>query len=225
MAVLAVSGFLFWASYSIRSCVYVKAYCKGAIREKVVALTFDDGPDPASTPKVLDILREHNIKALFFVIGERAERHPDLIERIVGEGHAIGNHSYSHTGSFPMKSARAMIGEMERTDAVIENITGFTPDLFRPPFGVTNPIVGKAVRQRGYKVVGWNIRSLDTTGRSDEKVMGRIKKGLRPGAVILLHDDRERAPRLLGRILDLLAMENYSTQRPDILLGLKNGHR
>lgn len=218
-SVLLVAA-LFYASYSIRSGVYVKAHCRARTKERVAALTFDDGPHPERTPRILDILRERGVKAAFFVKGENAERWPEIIDRMVAEGHLVGNHTYSHSGRFPLLSARNMVAEMERCDAAIERITGSGPRFFRPPFGVTNPMLRRAIKRRGYEVIGWSVRSLDTFGGPREKPAKRVFRALRPGAVILLHDDRPQSDELLTTILSGMAARDYRTERADNLLGL-----
>lgn len=220
IALLAILAGLFYASYSIRAGVYIKALCMAKDTGKKVALTFDDGPHPMRTPQVLDILKRHGIRAAFFVTGERAEAHPELIGRMIAEGHIVGNHTYSHKGSFPLAGAGEMAGELRRCDEAIAAVTGERPRFFRPPFGVTNPNVAKAVKAGGYTVAGWSIRSLDTVqSRPREKVAKRVARRLRPGAVILLHDDRERSGDLLEMIISEIEQRGYGTERMDILFG------
>lgn len=180
-----------------------------------MAITFDDGVEQRLTPQVLDILRQREVEACFFVVGDRADG--NILRRMVAEGHVIGNHTLHHGGWDPFLSSREMIDNARQCDEAIYTATGLMPRLFRPPFGVTNPMIGRMVRERGYTVIGWSIRSLDTMGGSREEVVERIRQRLHPGAVILLHDNREGAPELLSALLDVLAEEGYGVKRVDKL--------
>ena len=210
-----------YASASIRAGVYVKALCRKRTDRRVVALTFDDGVDEVWTPRVLDVLRKQDVQAVFFLIGERARQHPDLVRRMVREGHLVGNHSYRHAGYFPLLSSRKMEEELRRTDEVLSEITGCPVRLFRPPFGVTNPTVAGVETKFGYRTVGWNIRSLDTMGRSLEWVVRRVGRRLKPGSVILLHDDRPHSDRLLEMVLERIKEEHYTIERLDRLFEIE----
>lgn len=219
--ILLLVGGAVYASASIRSGVYIRALCWKRTDRRVVALTFDDGVDPVQTPRVLDVLRRHGVQSAFFLIGERAERHPELVRRMVQEGHLVGNHSYRHGGCFPLLGVRKMEAELRRTDEVLSGITGQPVTLFRPPFGVTNPTVARAVKKFGYRTVGWSVRSLDTMGRSSEWVVRRIARRLKPGAVILLHDDRPGSDRLLELVLEQIEREKYTVERLDRLFEIE----
>lgn len=209
----------FYASYSISSGVYVKAVCRIPAAGKSVALTFDDGVNPETTPWVLDILRKHGVKAAFFVIGEKVDACPGLVERIAREGHSIGNHSYFHRNTFPLRRTSKMVDEIKACDAAVYGAAGTVPRFFRPPFGVTNPMVGKAVRRTGKIVAGWSIRSLDTMGKPVEKTLARIEHRLRDGAIILLHDDRANAACLLEKLVECVHERGYKFVLLDELLG------
>jgi peptidoglycan/xylan/chitin deacetylase (PgdA/CDA1 family) len=222
---VAFFGFLAWASADIGSGVYVKALCRARTGRRAVALTFDDGPHPERTPRILDILKKHGVQATFFVIGKRAAAHPEIVRRIVAEGHLVGNHTFRHSPRFPLggssSMAREIAREIERCDEALEKITGARPKLFRPPFGVTNPNIARALRRSKHTVAGWSIRSLDTVARRPrEKVLERVSLRLHPGAVILLHDDREGGDRLLEMILNHLERNDYKVERFDKLFGL-----
>ncbi|MEE0990497.1 MAG: polysaccharide deacetylase family protein [Paludibacteraceae bacterium] len=192
--------FLVYASYYIGSGVYVKAICKPDTPG--VVLTFDDGVDEIQTPKVLDVLKKYDAKAIFFIIGEKAEKHPHLVQRIVAEGHKIGIHSYTHKPIFPILAYDNMHKEVWDTKEILEKITGEIVDLFRPPFGVTNPNVGKVVEELNLKTIGWNIRSLDTNMSQDRlQVAERVSQKLTGRDIILLHDDRQGSEILLEALL------------------------
>lgn len=214
IALILIAGiliFLFYASACIRSGVYLKALCRVKRTNREVVLTFDDGVDPERTPKVLDILRNHNAKAVFFLIGQRAEAYPQLVRRICDEGHQIGIHTYSHQSCFPLKSCKEIRRELLHTQEILERLSGRPINLFRPPFGVTNPNIARVVRELNYRTIGWSIRSLDTMRCSRKNVLNRILRKLQPGAIILLHDDREQSDVLLDKLLNALQEKGYST--------------
>ena len=141
-----------WGSRDIHSDFYLKSICKGNRDKREVALTFDDGPDAQVTPMILDVLKEHNIKATFFIIGSKAEMNPELLKRIDKEGHIIGGHSYSHHFFFDFFSSSKMIREMKKTENMIHSIIGKKICLFRPPYGVTNPPLAKSIQSSAVPV-------------------------------------------------------------------------
>ncbi|WP_337439835.1 polysaccharide deacetylase family protein [Alistipes sp.] len=201
-AVLLAAVLLVRGSASVRASWYLRMRCRARRAGRRVALTFDDGPDPQRTPAVLDLLARQGVRATFFVVGARAEAHPELVRRMVAEGHVVGNHSYTHSWRFPLRSLGRTVEELRRTGEVLHRITGRQPRLFRPPFGVTNPTIARAVRRLGLDPVGWSIRSLDTMGQSPERVAARILRRLHPGAVILLHDRCAGSERLVGLLVE-----------------------
>lgn len=201
-AVLLAAVLLVRGSASVRASWYLRMRCRARRAGRRVALTFDDGPDPQRTPAVLDLLARQGVRATFFVVGARAEAHPELVRRMATEGHVVGNHSYTHSWRFPLRSLGRTVEELRRTGEVLHRITGRQPRLFRPPFGVTNPTIARAVRRLGLDPVGWSIRSLDTMGQSPERVAARILRRLHPGAVILLHDRCAGSERLVGLLVE-----------------------
>ncbi len=206
---LLVCFAMFYASYSISLGVYVKSFCKNRNAVRCVALSFDDGIDEENTPKVLDVLARYGVKATFFVIGEKAAMHPEILKRIVDEGHEIGNHTMSHGSTFPMMGEEKMVAEIEECSAVIERITKQKVKYFRPPFGVTNPPLARAIKRMGLESIGWSIRSLDTMERSIEKTEERVMQRIGHGDVILLHDDRAGADILTEKIIGRLLAKEY----------------
>lgn len=210
-------GFMFWASASIRSGVYLKAFCGERTDEKVVYLTFDDGPVAETTPKVLDVLEKRGAKATFFMIGANVSGNEQIVRRVLSDGHGIGIHSYSHSGTFPLYGMERMADDVTECGKLLDGIAGRHISLFRPPFGVVNPTVAAVVRRCGLVTVGWNVRSFDTMGCGSpdwaEKVLRRIMRKVRPGSVILLHDRLPEADVLLSRLLDRLSAEGYRFDR------------
>lgn len=222
LTVAVVLGFGCYASFRIDSGVYLKTRCRGGDSTRTVALTFDDGPDERMTPRVLDVLARHGVRATFFLVGERAERSPELVRRMVDEGHLVGGHSHTHSGCFPLQRRSQMEAELERMRRTLATITGRCVRLFRPPFGVTNPTVAAAVRAGGYETVGWSVRSFDTVERTPRrKVLARIVGRLHPGAVVLLHDRCDRADELLDALIDEIQRRGYRFETVDRLLDIK----
>ncbi|MDL2305566.1 polysaccharide deacetylase family protein [Bacteroides sp. OttesenSCG-928-D19] len=209
---VGVFVFMFYASYSIGSGVYLKAICRIKTNDKVAFLTFDDGPDSVQTPKVLDILKKQRIPATFFCIGHKLMANGHIIRRICSEGHQIGNHSFSHTGVFPLYPAKKIQDDLVRCQHTLEELGVEGTTIFRPPFGVTNPPIAKAVKKLGYTTIGWNIRTMDTQQLSHEKILRRIKKRLQPGSIILLHDRMPQSDVLLEKVLNLLKTEGYQVR-------------
>lgn len=166
-----------------------------------VVFTFDDGPDPETTPMILEQLRAQNIKACFFVIGKKAEKHHELIRAIEKDGHIIGNHSYDHhvgMGFFPKQKLSA---DIEKCSKIVKDITGKTPTFFRPPFGVTNPRYGYALKKLNLMSIGWSGRSFDTISSNKDALIARVKKHVKPGTILLFHDDQKITVEALPEII------------------------
>ncbi len=182
-----------------------------------IALTFDDGPSPY-TGKVLDILRDRNVPATFFLCGRNAEAYPDVARRILAEGHDIGNHTYSHPYLYLTREAR-IAGEIDRTQDILFAITGRRPTLFRPPFGVRWFTLSRILAERGLTLAMWTIREGDG-GRDAATITRATLASLRPGAIILLHDgfetkpaveiDRSQVVRALPAIIDGARRAGYT---------------
>lgn len=211
-------AFFFYASYNIRSNIYIRVFHRQQTTEKIVALTFDDGPDPTETPRVLNVLKAQHIPACFFCIGSKIKGSEPLLHRMVEEGHLIGNHSYTHSNFFPFFGLSRMKRELQACREELEKATGQPITFFRPPFGVTNPTIARAIRQSGYTPIGWNIRTLDTYHPSPEKVLRRIRRKLCPGSVILLHDRMPQSAELVKQVLNLLHEEGYTVVRLDSMM-------
>ena len=155
-----------------------------------VALTFDDGPSPVDTPRVLDILREKNVKATFFVVGERAEQQPEIVRRACREGHLVGNHTWSHPSLFCFLTPARLRSEIERGEDSIQKISGSRPRYFRSPVGLRHPLLGLYLRQAGLEYISWRLRTYDTISRKSGDLTNRILDKVVSGDIILLHDRR-----------------------------------
>lgn len=157
--------------------------------DRVLALTYDDGPHPEHTPRILDTLAAHGVRATFFVLAGPAKRHPELIRRIVDEGHELGLHGIDHRSMLTM-SARAAVDSVTRAQAEVEAISGTSLRLFRPPYG--HHTLGQAwrLRRAGWQLVIWSSDGLDWIDDAVDRVAERAWSSLFPGAILLLHDDR-----------------------------------
>jgi peptidoglycan/xylan/chitin deacetylase (PgdA/CDA1 family) len=216
------SAVMVWGTVDLRSGVFVRARTRGPRpAQPRVALTFDDGPDPQATPALLDLLAERGVKAAFFLVGERARAQPELVRRIAAEGHLVGNHSDRH-GAFTNLYPRARLcRELAACQASLATLSGETPRYYRPPFGLANHAIHGAARLVGLEVVGWEVRGLDTGGRSAEAVVRRVLAGLTPGGIALLHDGGqapERVRAVVAGVLDGLAARGLEPVRLDALL-------
>lgn len=221
-AITAYVAIVLCGVFFLRLGMFVDVLSRGPEGARGVALTFDDGPSPASTPTILDLLDAAKVKATFFVIGKKAEAHPDLVRDILRRGHAVAMHSYAHHRLFSLKSARYVRDDLVKAIDVLTEITGERPILFRPPIGHTNPTIARVVKELGLEVVGWNVRALDGVSAADPKnVAARVKRGLRDGAIVLMHDAAEREDRepasvaALPAILSAMAAKNLEGVRVD----------
>lgn len=158
----------------------------GPATKREVALTFDDAPDAVFTPKVLDALKQEGVKATFFVVGNRVEAYPDIMRRMVREGHVIGNHSYSHA-NLPKLTDNKFREEIIKTDQLIREYTGSTPHIVRPPYGNINEDQIRWLSSQHKKIVNWNVDSLDWKGLSAEQVATNVLAHVRPGSIVLQH--------------------------------------
>jgi len=213
--VLAYLALMVSGSVFVCSNYYLKALCRSKTEEKVIAVTFDDGPHPENTPKILDLLKQHQIPGVFFVIGKNVTENQGLMVRMVEEGHLVGNHSYTHSSFFDLWNSRQMLEDVNKAENIIAFATGQRPAWFRPPFGVTNPAVAKIVAVKGFQVMGWSIRSLDTSIKDPEKIFDRIRKRWHPGGIILLHDTNKPVLDVLAMIIRHAKKEGYTFVRAD----------
>lgn len=173
---------------------------RGQPGKHAVALTFDDGPDPGSTPALLHLLSKYGVKATFYVTGRRAEQYPHLIREMVSHGHTIGNHTYSHDNFIMLKSAGTLKKEIHKAQSVLHRF-GVLPLTFRPPVGVTSPRLGKVLNQLGLYTVNFNRRSGDMGNRRVTHISKKILDRLNSGDIIMLHDNPTRNEKMYRRWL------------------------
>src|SRR6202167_4993398 len=182
--------------------------------ERCVALTFDDGPDPMDTPKLLDLLREKNVKATFFVIGKRADQYPEILRRAWAEGHLIANHTWSHRPLFCFLTPSRLRTEIERGTESVRRICGFRPHLFRSPVGLRHPLLRPYLQDAGLEYVSWSIRARDTLTGDSGVLARRILKQAASGDIILLHDHlpggTEVMLEALPRVIDELRQRGFA---------------
>lgn len=190
LALIPVALFIFLclaAPFLFRFGFYLPIISRGSTGRRVVALTIDDGPDPATTPHLLRLLSAHGVAATFFVIGKRAAAHPELIRAILDAGHSIGNHSFSHDSLVAFKGREKIADEILMAQRVLENL-GVTPLVFRPPVGITYPGLSEALEIPGLVAVTFSCRAGDRGNRSIEHLAERIIGRARPDDIIMLHD-------------------------------------
>lgn len=219
--VIATLALLAYGSASVCSGFYCRVICSGPANDRVLALTFDDGPHETLTPAILDILDKNGVKAAFFCVGSRAADNPHLIRRMDNEGHIIGNHTSSHHFFFDLSGRKRIAGDLEEYDEIIGNIINRKISLFRPPFGVTNPPLAAAVQQRGYTVIGWSLKSRDTVIKNENLLLQRLGRKLTNGGIILFHDNMDVTARILDRFIQHAAERNFRFERLDHLLKIK----
>jgi peptidoglycan/xylan/chitin deacetylase (PgdA/CDA1 family) len=215
LAGLAYVGLFLGGVLVLRWRVFVDAVIRGPRGARGVALTFDDGPDPVWTPRVLATLAERGAMATFFVIGRKADQHPDLVRAILAAGHTVGLHSYEHDRLMSLRSTRRVREDLSRAMAALEAITGERPTLLRPPIGHTSPVIARVADALELTIVGWTVSGRDgvASARVDD-VVTRVRRDLRDGVIVALHDAPERGDRepasikALPAILDAVKAEN-----------------
>jgi peptidoglycan/xylan/chitin deacetylase (PgdA/CDA1 family) len=188
----------------------------------VIALTFDDGPSAVLTPRLLDILKQRNIKVTFFVLGQLAQEHPEILERAVAEGHEIANHSWDHKALNKMAEG-GLRHELADTSAEITKATGKPVTLMRPPYGATNPRLNRAIeKEYGMKVILWSVDPLDWKRPGPQVVSQRILKETKPGSIILSHDIHPGTIEAMPMTLDALLAKGYKFVTVSELLAMES---
>lgn len=218
---VAWSLIVFWGCINVSSGFFIPIVCKAATDKKEIAISFDDGPATNYTKGILEVLQHENVKATFFCIGNRIAGNEDILRQIQHEGHLIGNHSYSHHFWFDMYSAKKMQDDLEQMDKAMFKAIGLKPKLFRPPYGVTNPNLKKAIIKGGYIPVGWSVRSMDTMAKDEKKLLEKINTGIQPGAVFLFHDTCRITLNVLPEFIQEVKKRGYNIIPLDKLLALK----
>ena len=197
----------------------VRVHRRFATTRQEVWLTIDDGPDPADTPRILELLAAHGARATFFVIGENAAAHPALVRAILAAGHEVAHHTQTHPlGSFWSASPARLGRELDECRAVLLPL-GAKPTRFRPPAGIKNLWLGPALKARGLVCVGWSARGLERWGGDPQMVVARATRGLVPGSILLLHEGPRVPPSVrvqaISGVLDRLRAQGYRSVVPE----------
>ena len=219
---LVIGGLLTWLKYDYNAvkmedvreaCGYVSASATPVEAPKI-ALTFDDGPSAAWTPALLDGLKERGVKATFFLIGENADKNPEIVKRMAEEGHLIGNHTYHHVELTKVTEKEAR-SELADTSAVIVRITGKEPEYMRPPFGAWQRKLEQEIRMLP---VLWTIDPLDWTTENQDEIVNKVVTEAEENDIILLHDCYKSSVEAGLRIIDILQEEGFVFVTVDELL-------
>ncbi|MDO4461320.1 MAG: polysaccharide deacetylase family protein [Bacteroidia bacterium] len=187
-----------YGSSNIHSGMFLEAKCKNDSEE--IMLTFDDGPDPVNTPKLLDVLDKYGVKATFFMIGEKVDKYPEVVKEVHRRGHRIAGHTYYHNPWHNFLIHRKYMDELKKAHESFAKL-GIEITDFRPPLGITTPTVASACTRMHYTVWGWSVRSFDTMNKPRKAVLARIVKRLHPRGVILLHDRMDGVAELTEGVI------------------------
>jgi peptidoglycan/xylan/chitin deacetylase (PgdA/CDA1 family) len=184
-------------------------YAQVRVDQPYIAMTFDDGPSAENTPRLLEMLKQRNVKATFFLIGQNAASNPDIVRRILADGHEIGNHSWTHPQLSKLSDDR-VTAEITQTQDVIKDTSGFTPSLLRPPYGAITPRQREWVENRfGLNIILWSVDPLDWKRPGASVITQRILSQVRPGAIILSHDIHKQTVDAMPATLDGLIAKGY----------------
>jgi peptidoglycan/xylan/chitin deacetylase (PgdA/CDA1 family) len=195
-------------------------------RDRKIYLTFDDGPNERATPAILETLAGAGVPAAFFMVGDHVRRFPDLARRVAGEGHMAGNHTYNHV-KLHFAGPKKIRTQLRKTHDAIESVTGVTPRSFRAPHGYRSPFLISIIVDMSYTVFGWTFGVFDTARPGVEEIRRRVRKRLRPGAIVLLHDgdgydpegDRMQTANALPGIIEDAQAAGYGFGSLSELLG------
>lgn len=217
---LTVGGLILIAlgAFNIQWNFFLKAVHRANTPTRQIALTFDDGPHPMYTPRVLELLEKHGIHATFFCIGKHVAQYPQLTKELKRGGHVVANHSFTHAATIDFHNRAKWVVEIRQTDDAIEQAIGKRPRLFRPPYGVTTPHLAKAIKETSHTVIGWKVRPYDTLNRPPEQIIRTILQKTKPGDIILLHDTHERIGPVLEQLLPELKKRKFDMVTVEKLL-------
>jgi peptidoglycan/xylan/chitin deacetylase (PgdA/CDA1 family) len=184
-------------------------YTQAHVDQPYIAMTFDDGPSAENTPRLLEMLKQRNIKATFFLIGQNVASNPDLVRRILAEGHEIGNHSWTHPQLSKLSDQRVS-SEITKTQDAIKDASGFTPTLLRPPYGAITPRQREWIEnQFGLSIILWSVDPFDWKRPGASVITQRILTQARPGAIILSHDIHKQTVDAMPATLDGLMRKGF----------------
>ena len=206
-------------SYFIGLQFFINSYCQGSRAKAQIAITFDDGPLLPHTAAILDILKEEKAPATFFLIGKNMAGKEDMIKQINAEGHLIGTHSYSHHWRFPLQAVGKIGAEIVATQKMVSDIILKKPLLFRPPFGVTDPLLASAIKTCKVSSIGWSVRTYDTVIESPDKLLKRASR-IQNGDIILFHDNGLQTNVILPLFIQNVRKQGFEIVPLDQLLGI-----
>lgn len=212
---------LFCGTYYVGSNFFIPIVCSLKTDRKIIAISFDDGPDPEQSPQILQLLKDHNAEATFFYIGNKIVGNEAILSRVDSEGHIIGNHTFTHHIWFDLFSFKKMAADIEMMSEAMSKVIGKRPKLFRPPYGVTNPNLKKTIIHGNFTPVGWSVRSLDTVIKNESRLLNKVTRRLKPGAVFLFHDTSKTTLAILPAFLDHVESKGYEIMRLDKMLDLQ----
>lgn len=210
--------FVFYQIFSPRARILCDVRSRFRPVGKQIWLTIDDGPDPEDTPRILELLEQHRARATFFVIGRRAQQHPELLAEIVRRGHELGCHTQTHpAGTFWSAGPRRVRREIDENLAFLR-AAGAAPRWFRAPAGIKNLFLDRALRERRLACIGWSIRSHDCFARNPEWIAARVMRQVRPGAIVLMHEGPSVSPAVrvnaIALVLQSLSTAGFSCELP-----------
>jgi peptidoglycan/xylan/chitin deacetylase (PgdA/CDA1 family) len=204
-------------TYWVKTARFIKRLFSGFVWDmpgtgKTVYLTFDDGPVPQATPWVLQVLREHNIKATFFCIGDNIRKYPQTLQQVIADGHTIGNHTFNHLNGW-QNPYGDYINNFDKCEAVIAQHVPQPAKLFRPPYGKIKSAQAKAIRKKGYKIIMWDVLSADFDQTiTPQKCLDNVLQNVQPGSIIIFHDSIKASANLtyaLPQAIAWLKKEGY----------------
>jgi peptidoglycan/xylan/chitin deacetylase (PgdA/CDA1 family) len=208
---------------TLASCTEIIKNFKALDKDKYIALTFDDGPHGTHTPQILDILKKNAAKATFFLVGTRAEAYPDIVSRISSEGHALGNHTWSHKSLAKSDKLKAL-NSLKRTNELINGLTGKTCNIVRPPYGHTSQKVKKLLHDQGWHEVMWDSDSRDWENKDSDRILYRVMKNIAPGSIVLFHDIHPGAAGMLPTLISAFKANGYRFITIPELIKLASGN-
>lgn len=207
-------------SYFIGLQFFIHSYCHGSRSKPQIAITFDDGPLLSHTAAILDILKQEKAPAAFFLIGKNILGQEQMIKEINAQGHLIGTHSYSHHWRFPLQPVSKISAEIEASQKMVSDIIFRKPLLFRPPFGVTDPLLASAIKACKVYSIGWSLRTYDTVITSSDKLLKRASH-IQNGDIILFHDNGLQTNVILPLFIQNVRKQGFEIVPLDQLLGIK----
>ena len=213
---VAVAGLAAHGTWHRNSWIFGPALNRLPGAARVASITFDDGPNPVATPRILDVLQRERVKATFFILGRHADRWPELVKRVADEGHQVGNHGYYHR-KLHRRTPSYVRDDLSRGTESIERACGVRPQVFRAPHGFRNPWVTPIARSLGQRTIGWSLGVWDSARPGADEIVRRTMEGMRAGSILLLHDgdgydeagDRTQTAEALPGIIEGLRERSF----------------